>query len=91
MKLWRGQTESPFVKFSFTATERATALAAMGAMALLMAWLNWVQPKTPPFTGKWAWLQSWAFETLGTHGPALLHLLVAVLLLLLGALSWWRR
>ncbi|RQO53501.1 hypothetical protein DBR47_24090 [Paucibacter sp. KBW04] len=91
MKLWRGQEESLFVKFTLTANERAAALVSLGGMALLMAWLDWTQPKSPPFTGKWAWLQSWAFESMGPHGPAFLHLLLGGAFLLGAALTWWRR
>lgn len=88
MKLWRGQDENSHLKPSFTPRDRAVALLAFGGLSLLMAWLKWHQPKAPPFTGRWAWVESWAWQALGPQGLTYLYLLLGAGMVIAGALTY---
>ena len=49
---------------------------------------QWIAPSHPPFSGRIAWLLTYVVEQWGLRGPAILSLVVACLLLVLGLFGW---
>lgn len=49
--------------------------------------VQWVEPRHPPFTGRHAWLESWAYAIFGPHGTAYLYLGLGVVIALWGFAS----
>ncbi|TAF76670.1 MAG: hypothetical protein EAZ54_10705 [Curvibacter sp.] len=61
-------------------------------LALVSAFLGvseWLEPKHPPFTGRWSFISTYAYSIVGEKGPALLSFGVTFVLLS-GALALWR-
>lgn len=49
---------------------------------------DWLEPKHPPFTGKWSFLFTYAYSVTGEKGPALVYFGFSIVLLI-GALALW--
>lgn len=90
MKLNRGEPDHPHWRTPFTAKEKAQASLGLGACAILLGVVNWTDPPSPPFTGRWSWLQAAAYNAFGIHGPAILWLAIGVLFVIGGGLRWAR-
>jgi hypothetical protein len=88
MKHWRGQPDHNYWTKLFTSKERAVAQWGIGVFALSLALAEWTSPTRPPFTGKWGWLLSWGYSTMGPNGTVYLYLGTASVLFLFGASSW---
>lgn len=74
---------------SFSAKERAIAKLGLAFAAFCLAWTEWLTPSVPPFTGKWAWTQVWAFEAMGPRGLIGIWLALGTLLLAFGLVQLW--
>lgn len=74
---------------SFSAKERAIAKLGLAFAAFCLAWSEWLTPSVPPFTGKWAWTQVWAFEAMGPRGLIGIWLALGTLLLAFGLVQLW--
>ena len=46
------------------------ALAGMGCVAVVMGAAEWMNPKRPPFSGRWGWLETMAHSQFGQGGIA---------------------
>jgi hypothetical protein len=91
MKLNRGEPDHPYWRTPFTPKEKAVAWLGLGACFLVLGIMDWVNPPSPPFTGRWSWLTSWAYGALGAHGPATLYFLIGALFVIAGGLHFARR
>src|SRR5262245_40946735 len=87
MKLWRGEPDHPYWKTPFSPKEKALVALGLGAGFLLLGAYDWLNPRVPPFSGRWSWVSSWAYYTLGTHGPAALEGGLGLLMVLAGCLQ----
>lgn len=67
------------------------AWLGLGACSFILGFMDWVNPPSPPFTGRWSWLTSWVYGALGAHGPATLYFLVGALFVIAGGLHFARR
>lgn len=73
----------------FSVKERAVAKLGIAAGAFCLAWMEWLTPSVPPFTGKWAWTKIWAFEAMGPHGIVGIWMALGALLLAFGLVQLW--
>lgn len=69
----------------FNAKQRGWAMAGVGLCTVLLGLLEYRQPSTRPFTGRWGWAQELMFTHLGIHGVAIGTGAMGLLLLLAGA------
>jgi hypothetical protein len=69
--------------------EKAVFKLAMAAFAFCLAWAEWLTPSVPPFMGKWAWTQKWAFEVMGPRGLVGIWMALGTLMLALGLVQLW--
>ena len=76
-------------RFYLSAKESAITKLAIAAVAFCMAWLEWLTPSVPPFTGRWAWTKIWAFEVMGPRGIIGIWMALGTLLLVLGLVQLW--
>src|SRR5262245_37873252 len=91
MKLWRGEPDHPYWTSPFTPKEKALFWWGLGAGFLLLGVYDWLNPRVPPFTGRWSWVVSWAYYAPGTHGPAALQGGLGLLFVVLGCSQWARH
>ena len=50
---------------------------AAGCMAALLAFMEWNAPSRPPFSGRWAFVESVLFETFGSRGILTTYVAIA--------------
>lgn len=91
MKLWRGQPDHDHWRKPPTLKERAYFLWGMSAVALALGLSSLASPSSPPFTGKWSWVYTWAYATFGSTGPAIAWLGLAAVLAAGGTFAWLRK
>jgi hypothetical protein len=66
---------------SFTKSDSRRFYFACGLGSYFMAWLQYVSPGVPSFTGRWGWLNSLVYQNLGSNGMVLLWVIVATVCL----------
>lgn len=91
VKHWRGQPDHDHWRKPFTASERAWMWWGFSGFFGLLAVLDWLHPKQPPFSGKWSWLYSWAYSNFGSIGIVRLMLAVSAILFIAGFVCWFER
>lgn len=69
----------------FSPRQRGWASAGIGLCTVLLAWLEYRQPSSLPFTGKWAWAKELMYTHLGPNGVAVGTGLIGLFLVLWGA------
>ncbi len=69
----------------FSTRERGWVAVGLGICAGFLAWLEYIQPSTEPFTGRWGWLKEFMYAHLGPHGVAVGFGLIGLMLTLWGA------
>ena len=47
--------------------EKAWPLVVLGLVFIVFSWYLYINPQTPPFTGKWRWLSDLMYTHLGLH------------------------
>lgn len=52
----------------------------LAGISLLLAYVEWLAPSKPPFTGHWGWLKDAAYQSLGASGTLYLYLALACLI-----------
>ena len=87
MKLWRGQPEHDHWRKPFTAKEKAFAWCGLSVLLAVLGAFEWLSPSQNPFSGKWAWLFTWAYA-LGPRGPALVYFTLAGSLIVTAVRAW---
>lgn len=65
-----GKPSGPEDKVETNATLRRKLLAGLSIVAATMGVVQWMNPKAPPFSGRWGWLEAWAHSQLGQGGVA---------------------
>jgi hypothetical protein len=88
MKLNRGEPDHPHWKTPFTPQEKAMASLGIGCCFLLLAMADWFDPSKPPFTGRWGWLKSAAYEAFGLHGAVVLYCVIGAAFVIAGCVKW---
>ncbi len=66
---------------------RANGFAAVSLMAAVMALSEYLQPRVPPFTGRWSFVYELA-NTIGPHGLALFWAFLATAFVVAAVVSW---
>ena len=61
---------------SLTKTDSRRFCLVMGLVGYCLAWLQYVSPQLPPFTGRWSWVYSLVHQNLGSYGMVLLWVIV---------------
>ena len=69
--------------------EKAVFKLGLAAISFCLAWSEWLTPSVPPFMGKWAWTQKWAFEAMGPRGIIGIWMVLGTLMLALGLVQLW--
>ena len=89
MKLFRGQPDHDHWKKPFNALERARFWWGLGAVsvALGLSYQTSGSP-TPPFTGKWGWVNSLIYNTLGPTGFPIAMYVAGALMACVGLSIW---
>ena len=88
MKLNRGEPDHPHWRTPFTAKEKAAASWGLGGCFILLGVMEWLTPPEPPFTGRWGWVKSLAYNVGGAHGPAIFYTAAGALLVVAGCFKW---
>ena len=88
MKLNRGEPDHPHWKTAITPKEKATAWLGLGCCFVVLGVLEWIDPSKPPFTGRWSWLTSAAYNAFGVHGQAVLYGAVGAFFVVAGCVQW---
>lgn len=70
--------------------DQAVALWMVSGCTLILAVLELKAPSHPPFTGRWSLLYNWAYTNFGDLGMVIVMVSVAGLLILLGAVVWFK-
>jgi len=91
MKQWRGEPDHDHWRAPFTGRERAAAFWGLGGVGFALGLVEWINPHAPPFTGRWGWLPSLAYNAIGPKGPAFGWFAIAIVLTLAGALAWTKK
>lgn len=91
MKFNRREPNHLHWKAPFTSKEKVSLWWGIGACFLVLGVMDWLTPPVPPFSGRWSWITSWAYNAVGVHGPAALHVAVAALLAVAGCIHWARH
>lgn len=89
MKLNRGEPDHPHWKKPFSHKEMAAFWWAFGACAIVFGLQEWFDPSQAPFSGRWRWVKTAAFNAMGHRGPAILNLSLGVILIVAGCLKWF--
>ena len=50
----------------------------LGALFVLLAFVEWKTPSHPPFSGRWSWANALAYQAFGAKGLLTLYLAVGV-------------
>ena len=58
---------------------------ALGLCSYCLAWVKYISPAHPPFTGRWGWLDSFVFQLLGSNGMVLMSVVIGTALLFTSA------
>ena len=66
------------------------ACSGTGAIAGVLALMEWQTPSTPPFTGRGRWLRELAYSAFGERGGFALLALMCVALVCFGLVLWQR-
>lgn len=88
MKLNRDEPDHPHWKKPFSHKEIAVAWWGLGACFVVFGLLEWFDPSQAPFSGRWSWIKTLAFNAMGPRGPALLHMSFGAILIAAGTLKW---
>lgn len=88
MKLNRGEPDHPHWKRPFSHKEKAAAWWGLGACSVVLGLHEWFNPSPAPFTGRWSWIKSIAFDAMGQHGPAYVYMGLGAVLIIVGCLKW---
>jgi hypothetical protein len=88
MTLNRGEPDHPHWKKPPTPKEMAAVWWGLGACFVVLGLQQWFNPSLPPFTGRWSWVDTIAFNAMGQHGPAYMHMGIGAILLIAGCLKW---
>lgn len=91
MKLNRGEPDHAFWKTPFTPKEKAMAWLGLGSCFLVASAVEWWTPSQPPFTGRWSWLTTAAYNAFGLHGQAVLYGIVGALCVIAACVYWTRH
>lgn len=68
--------------------EKARAWLGIGGCFIVWGVVEWTTPSAPPFTGRWSWLASAAYNAGGVHGQAVLYGIIGVLFVIAGLVQW---
>ena len=76
---------SKHLRRPFSPRERGWAEVVLGVSVGLLTWLEYNEPSTRPFTGRWGWLKEFMYSHLGANGVAVGFGLIGLMLTLWGA------
>lgn len=88
MKLNRGEPNHPHWKKPFSPKELAAVWWGLGACFVVLGLQEWFDPSQVPFSGRWSWIKTMAFNAMGPRGPAILHMSLGAILIAAGCLKW---
>ncbi|MDP3250884.1 MAG: hypothetical protein Q8M77_03120 [Hydrogenophaga sp.] len=91
MKLNRGEPDHPHWKRPFTPKEMAVTWWGFGACSLVLGLREWFEPSQSPFSGRWSWLNTIAFNAMGQRGPAYLYMGLGAIVVFAGCLKWYEH
>lgn len=74
-------------KSRFRSSLRANGFAAVSLMAAVMSLSEYLQPRIPPFTGRWSFVYDFAYAT-GPYGIVLYWALLAAALAVAAVAAW---
>ena len=88
MKLNRGEPDHPHWKKPFTPKEMAATWWVFGVCFVALGLREWLDPAQAPFSGRWSWINTMAFNALGQRGPAYLYMGLGAILVFAGCVKW---
>lgn len=88
MKLNRGEPDHPHWKKPFSNKEMAAFWWGFGACSFVLGLHEWFDPSQVPFSGRWSWVKTMAFNALGHRGPAILYMSLGTIMVAAGFLKW---
>ena len=91
MKLWRGQPDHNHWRKPFTNRQLANVWLGFSAFVILLALLEWRNPKLPPFSGRYSWLYSSLYNINNSSGILIFYIAIAVILMFFGISKWLKK
>lgn len=88
MKLNRDEPDHPHWKKPFSHKESAAAWWGLGACSIALGLQECFDPSQAPFSGRWSWIKTMAFNAMGHYGPAIVYLGLGSILVAAGCLKW---
>jgi hypothetical protein len=88
MKLNRGEPDHPHWKKPFSHKELAVAWWGIGACFVVLGLQEWFDPSQAPFSGRWSWVKTIAFDAMGHSGLAILYMSLGAIWVAAGFLKW---
>lgn len=90
MKLNRGEPDHPHWKKPFSHKEMAAVWWGFGACSIVVGLREWFDPSQAPFSGRWSWIKTIAFNAMGNQGPAIVYTGLGAILVAAGCLKWFQ-
>ena len=88
MKLNRGEPDHPHWRKPFSNKEMAAVWWGFGACFFMLGLQEWFDPSQVPFSGRWSWVKTMAFNAIGQRGPAILYMSLGTIMVAAGFLKW---